>query len=707
MVKLSRLMSQSFRRNIALHRDMSLNRFASPDGTPCIEGLIEQISIIFNLYAPNKSAIQAIIDASGGGKILALVDNSTNANPSYVVIQQNNAYYIVFAGTQNMRQAGNSCMGIMGQNYPEGGGDVHSLWYALWLDFQQDILNLLPSDKTKIQIFCSGHSAGGCLAVLAAIHLVGWTSPSQVSLLTFGSPRCLSSASKPNFPQTYIRVSTPNDPVVALPPTSASSWVAIISLPSSLFSSPPRWQHFGQWFELESNGGIIDKRGVRDEDTSDFDRLFKSNIAAHYSVTYFNQLANSYSFETSNEQTDSILGIMRLAILSPTLEFSSKDFLPSTYITPSNANNLYFPGKGSVINNANIEAVQQVELGIISADSRNSQRMGYYGGRQMAVASGKWNVRMFLSDGETGDVSNYVWSGTPSITDAYAKGVGLMTARSCLLGNGMPTGPASPGLLQPSIVALRISDALSPNYSQCFLTSGANTHGYSTTVGGSAPDSNSLAVVVRVKLLSSVDSQTTAWSTRDFISNPDSLYDQKAYQPATVVNGTNTWDSYFGVFLNMLTNPTNLWGAMGKSTTEKIITLTNFHRATSADLTNYPTAQLGLIIFNAATATWGDGDLISFTNANIKLFAGRYKVIKVSTGVYQIAAALPRVVICPTLAKGRLIKTAAGVTAQEFYQFQPPITGGWGSPYGIRFSSRRLAKPYVPISFRRRPGRSQ
>ena len=66
----------------------------------------------------------------------------------------------------------------------------------------------------------------------------------------------------------------------------------------------------------------------------------------------------------------------------------------------------------------------------------------------------------------------------------------------------------------------------------------------------------------------------------------------------------------------------------------------------------------GLLQFNAPGATWVTGDTIQLFGANVKGVNGKYKVILVSSGVYQIAKPLPGVVILPTLAKGRLIKTS-------------------------------------------------
>ena len=106
----------------------------------------------------------------------------------------------------------------------------------------------------------------------------------------------------------------------------------------------------------------------------------------------------------------------------------------------------------------------------------------------MAALSGFFKFTYFYSNGQVGDAQSYCWSGTPSMTAAYAAAIPLGQKLTVLLGNANATSQADPSVQQPQIVALRISDALQSSLSQQYTLGGSGWSGYSTTQGNSAPD---------------------------------------------------------------------------------------------------------------------------------------------------------------------------------------------------------------------------
>ena len=185
---------------------------------------------------------------------------------------------------------------------------------------------------------------------------------------------------------------------------------------------------------------------------------------------------------------------------------------PSSYINVPDANTTLYPGVGSPINSTNVNGVQSVTVstnGVLLSSTTNINVQGV----SMAALSGFFKFTYFYSNGQVGDAQSYCWSGTPSMTAAYAAAIPLGQKLTVLLGNANATSQQTQALQQPQIVALRISDALRVRCPNSTPWAAVAWSGYSTTQGNSAPDLSNAVCNISVKCLNTVDNTTVHWST--------------------------------------------------------------------------------------------------------------------------------------------------------------------------------------------------
>jgi triacylglycerol lipase len=100
---------------------------------------------------------------------------------------------------------------------------VHSGFAAIYKACRQQIINVLNTLSSSKQLFVTGHSLGGALAVLCALDAAVNTGYKNPVMYNFGSPR----VGNPKFVQVYneiiqnsIRIVNTNDIVPLLPPAS-------------------------------------------------------------------------------------------------------------------------------------------------------------------------------------------------------------------------------------------------------------------------------------------------------------------------------------------------------------------------------------------------------------------------------------------------------------------------------------------------------
>jgi triacylglycerol lipase len=98
---------------------------------------------------------------------------------------------------------------------------IHSGFAAIYNTFRQQVMNVLNTLNSSKQLFVTGHSLGGALAVLCTLDAAANTAFKNPVMYNFGSPRVGNS----KFVQVYnevidnsIRIVNTNDIVPLLPP---------------------------------------------------------------------------------------------------------------------------------------------------------------------------------------------------------------------------------------------------------------------------------------------------------------------------------------------------------------------------------------------------------------------------------------------------------------------------------------------------------
>ena len=98
---------------------------------------------------------------------------------------------------------------------------IHSGFSAIYTSCRQQIMNILSALNSSKQLFITGHSLGGALAVLCALDTASNTAFKSPVMYNFGSPR----VGSPKFAEVYnevvedsMRIVNTNDIVTMLPP---------------------------------------------------------------------------------------------------------------------------------------------------------------------------------------------------------------------------------------------------------------------------------------------------------------------------------------------------------------------------------------------------------------------------------------------------------------------------------------------------------
>ena len=674
---------------------MAFNPFVFPGGKPTPAASVEQSALLACLYWDSQSAAQAMIDAAGGGKILAWQFSQVSYPPSFFIWQDNsNNIGIVIVGTQNATQMTGNILSAASQPYPGSGCEVHGYWAFGLQAVLPAIFNALPADLSSTNVLVSSHSMGGAVGQLLCLDIIRTYKPLSCQFMSFGQPKPMTQGLQLAQPSPSILWQAEGDIVPELPPAQANQMFLLIGVGSGIFSLLQFYQHYGDQWTVYKNGQTRFFSNTTSTSQLSIPQVLETVAGAHYITNYFNTLLIGYQAGVTNSVTDLIIPIAQKVMAGKIGQTFSQIIEPSSYINVSGSNTTLYPGVGSPINSTNVNGVQSVTVstnGVLLSSTTSINVQGV----SMAALSGFFKFTYFYSNGQVGDAQSYCWAGSPSMTAAAAAANLLGEKLTWLLGNASASWQTNPSVGTPQIVALRISDALQSSLSQQYTLGGSAWQGWNTTYGNSAPDLANAVCNIRVKCLNSVDGTTVHWSNRHFNFFPDTVW-SNGYNGVNVTAYTGTsWDQSLANLLNYICNPTNGFGSMGINVSLPVATLSTF------SLVN------GLLQFNAPGATWITGDTIQLFSANIKGINGKYKVILVSSGVYQIAKPLPGVVILPTLAKGRLIKTSVpGIVTKQFYSYQAPV-GNWITPYGIRFSGKRNSRPFSGVSFHRPKSRTQ
>ena len=451
---------------------MAFNPFVFPGGNPTPAASVEQSALLACLYWDSQSAAQAMLDAAGGGKILAWQFSQMSYPPSFFVWQDNsNNIGIVIVGTQNASQMTGNILSAASQPYPGSGCEVHGYWAFGLQAIEPAIFAALPADLSAYNVWVSSHSMGGAVGQLLCLDIIKTYAPLSCQFMSFGQPKPMTQGLRLTQPSPSILWQAEGDIVPELPPAQANQMYLLLGVGSGIFSLLQFYQHYGDQWTVYKNGQTRFFSNTTSTSQLSIPSVLETASGAHYIKNYFNTLLIGYQAGVTNSVTDLIIPIAQKVMEGKIGQTFSQIIEPSSYINVPTANTTLYPGVGSPINSTNVNGVQSVTVstnGVLLSSTTNIRNQGV----SMAALSGFFKFTYFYSNGQVGDAQSYCWSGTPSMTAAYAAAIPLGAKLTVLLGNANATDQANPSVATPQIVALRISDALASSLSQQYTLGG-------------------------------------------------------------------------------------------------------------------------------------------------------------------------------------------------------------------------------------------
>lgn len=130
----------------------------------------------------NKSSIVKLNRKSGSEKFMN--ERGGTEGTKILYVKEEGSTYIAFRGTKNrndMRDAVN----ILPTETEHG--SVHSGFYRKYLDVQNELNNLLIEEDSD-NIYFTGHSMGGCLALISSVNSFSILPNKNLYCYMFGSP---------------------------------------------------------------------------------------------------------------------------------------------------------------------------------------------------------------------------------------------------------------------------------------------------------------------------------------------------------------------------------------------------------------------------------------------------------------------------------------------------------------------------------------
>jgi len=359
------------------------------------------------------------------------------------------------------------------------------------------------------------------------------------------------------------------------------------------------------------------------------------------------------------------------------------------YIIPSQSNQVYFPGLGSVITPANTPVWETVQVSIngvqLNQNSNISLSRSFI---QMASPSGFWKLTALTNNGTYGRSTSVVYKNSGSISDAITVGKTWCNKLSNLYGatyaNGSFTGK---NLGTPVIEWMRVSDAQNPRISQLVSLGGSYNAGYPTNGGNSAADVLSTALSIKVVGLNSIDNATTSRSSHQITGQPDNAVQVGAYVGSISMTLTQTLDNLIADYLNYLCAPGSVLGFMGKSVTEPTYGASGFLEQAN-----------GTWNLTVANQAYNPGDKIRITKAKARQLNGVWTINSTSAGGILNIQGPSTITAYTGGASVQRIQLANGVKVNQFYQFQPPL-GGWSTPFGIKVTKKNLGRQFLGVVF--------
>ncbi len=223
--------------------------------TPNVVAACQHLAIAGCVYADDRSALETLLGSDG--EILAFERGLVTWPPALAIVRTSAGdYHACFEGTTNLVQATTHLWGSFQRLDYFPPCTANGAWLAGYQVVQIQVDQALPPNLPPGKLHISGHSYGGAMAFLGALHQARDRGSDAVELLTFGEPRALTAGYPGVQPACHWRYASELDPVQILPPDSslipATDWAD----PLRWAFATPTWKHYGTLLTLYPGGTI-------------------------------------------------------------------------------------------------------------------------------------------------------------------------------------------------------------------------------------------------------------------------------------------------------------------------------------------------------------------------------------------------------------------------------------------------------------------
>jgi len=689
-----------------------MNPYITSVGTFDYQGILQRLEGVWIAYSPTDDHVGGFMIGVGGGTFVSRHEWTPDLfHPCYWIFRQGNILYVFIAGTDIIGSLGAHVWGDVAGYFlasPVFAGTVN--YHSYFADAAAAIsatiattVSQSPND-TVTRISVSGHSYGAAVAQIVAKTLQSQLTGQSVECLAFGSPKPGLITQSFTHPSETWSLGLPRDPAIYMPPSAGNSaWLGTDNPVYAFFGvEGSDWSHFGKAGEI-SGQGITQLFPVINAW-----RIPPANFvfADHGIRAYRDQLLVTRRLQLGLDGPDSfedwILGSPQPPVpLDPGPPPSQR-----AQINPSVINSASFasPPLTTVLTNSNRSDTFSMSTVFNLNTGTQTDNIG------VSSMPNLFKFTFFPGEAILGDSISQILQTTGSTSDADLDQAAQnwMGAFVTMLSNPNANQPNTEGAGYPLILGYRVSDVSTNN--QARLVVGPFTGSSRPPVWTVAPNSqqsdygsnafnNGILLKLRSRYTVTVPSTIIYNRVTNFFvpSTPDPLVKSGKFTPAGVVSGGFNWVVYAESFGMYLSGTTDAWGHMGldPSIPTRVATIA----ACPVDIWQF---------FCDDITGYAVGDMLQILTANARGWNGIYRIIGLTPAVgatpniIQIATQKPKVFPPFTSASVRLYRKKGKPPSLVFWRYVRNASNTSGLFPPVKPATRKPARKFVPVSFRRR-----
>jgi hypothetical protein len=661
--------------------------------------LIEQLNLISYLYEDDRPGMETYLGKVDGGAIAYYDGTKQTLPPQVCVINKDQQWYIVIAGTTNFKQWLGNFLGVMGLRYDDGSyinahmyflHEMNRIWYEV-------LPTVMPRFGPGTRVAISGHSMGGAVGYLLANRFMNESRGTNiVDLITFAAPKSLQGGYLGREARFYARIVNEGDIVPYTPPNSAV-WSFFTRVDRfSWLDGLDKWVHYGQRY-------FIDPTGTFKATASPENSFVEANLpdsddpaSPHRWPGYLKSLMAVIDKQPQDSFTPDM--ISRINDARSRMSMVLKEtFLPfplkSTYADPAALNSALGFQTGGPVTAANINSL----LGL-SAVPVNllvpTRNIGPSPGPGGTVASGLWKITLFVNNGKWGRSFSSCWGagGATTLSAALAKGKDLAFKYAALFGNNFKTFQATEkGIAAPLVEFLRATDAMAPRQGRLVAleTERGNFSGWPGDQQYAA-DTLSTSLSLRMPGIAGAGAGVLSYANMIITGQPDDcvldgIYDGTEVTIPTTAARSGSWDDLAVEFLKYLV--ANSFGFMGRDPAQADQPVESFAITTDGKLSMVITAH-----------GYDKGDVIALKGFDVRGYPKKVRIDVPDANTIVTRAKVNTTLALPKVGTVFRVRGADGTRYIVFYKYQDPPEG-YLTPLQFQVKVKKPGRQFLPVSF--------